>query len=329
MRLAIYLPSPIAWRLLAALLVAGAVVLSLLKTLHNPNYGDLDFGAYYRAASHVAAGQTPYQADDFGPMGSYPYAPAYACLLSPLAALDYLPAARLWLLLNWSAPGPDAGAGLAVGSRCDRPGRDHAAVGGAAAHDVFLGQLARRPGGHSHDPGLPGLGLGAANGLALAGRSGAGGRVRVEAGPRAVGAVVAGPATARTGRCRSGDGRADVTAGLLVRRGRFGAAPSGMAGACPRNPGAGADDSTGQPIAAGLAGATAVDQQRPRLFFGGQFAVLEPVVSVVACRCSGGHSVLRLAVRRLFRRLRLTRFKSVSRKRLYQKPCNSPCCSLP
>src|SRR5947209_10353696 len=105
MRFAVPLASHPTWQLFAAVLIAAAATISFLQTLDKPDYGDLDFGAYYRAGGRVAAGQTPYQADEYGPLGSYPYAPAYACLLSPLASLDYLVAARLWLLLNWAALG--------------------------------------------------------------------------------------------------------------------------------------------------------------------------------------------------------------------------------
>ena len=57
----------------------------------------------YRAAAAVRAGQTPYRLDEHGPMGVYPYAPAYAYLLVPLTYLDYLWAFRLCFGLNWLA----------------------------------------------------------------------------------------------------------------------------------------------------------------------------------------------------------------------------------
>jgi hypothetical protein len=51
----------------------------------------------------VARGATPYAADDYGPLGSYSYAPAFAYLLMPLHSLDYVWACRSWLVVNWLA----------------------------------------------------------------------------------------------------------------------------------------------------------------------------------------------------------------------------------
>lgn len=98
--------SPILRRLpgagLAVALLASIAV-SFASTVGKPDCQDLDFGAYYRAAVAVHSGQTPYTVDEHGPMGSYPYAPAYAYLLIPLQYLDYLWACRAWMVLNWLA----------------------------------------------------------------------------------------------------------------------------------------------------------------------------------------------------------------------------------
>jgi hypothetical protein len=59
-----------------------------------PTAGLSDFRCYYLAAQHVARGESPYLSD------SYLYPPLLACLLTPLAALDYLPARWLWFLFS-------------------------------------------------------------------------------------------------------------------------------------------------------------------------------------------------------------------------------------
>ncbi len=92
---------PVRTVVLAALI--AAVGFSFAGTVNKPDCGDADFGSYYRAAAAVRAGQTPYQVGAQGPMGVYPYAPAYAYLLVPLTYLDYLWAFRLWLGFNWLA----------------------------------------------------------------------------------------------------------------------------------------------------------------------------------------------------------------------------------
>src|SRR5437870_4624486 len=98
---------PLAWR--GARLARAAVLLllavgaawSFRGTFGNPDCQDLDFGAYYRAGCAVARGATPYTVDAHGPLGTYPYAPAYAYLFAPLSCLDYFWACRLWLAVNW------------------------------------------------------------------------------------------------------------------------------------------------------------------------------------------------------------------------------------
>ncbi|MCI0462032.1 MAG: DUF2029 domain-containing protein [Gemmataceae bacterium] len=91
------------WRLLALMLLAPALVWSFLGTVGKPTCQDMDFGAYYRAGCAVACGQTPYTIDHHGPLGVYPYAPAYAYCFLPLSWLDYLWACRVWMVLNWLA----------------------------------------------------------------------------------------------------------------------------------------------------------------------------------------------------------------------------------
>src|SRR5580765_1639275 len=93
------LPIPI----VALSLTAGVVAFSFWGTIGRPDCMDLDFGAYYRAGQAVADGRSLYFVDEHGPLGTYPYAPIFAFLLSPFAQLDYLWACRLWLLMNWLA----------------------------------------------------------------------------------------------------------------------------------------------------------------------------------------------------------------------------------
>jgi hypothetical protein len=98
---------PLAWRgerlarAAALLLLAVGAAWSFRGTFGNPDCQDLDFGAYYRAGCAVASGTTPYAVDAHGPLGVYPYAPAYAYLFAPLSCLDYFWACRLWLAVNW------------------------------------------------------------------------------------------------------------------------------------------------------------------------------------------------------------------------------------
>jgi hypothetical protein len=82
-------------------LLALAVAWSFRGTFGKPDCQDLDFGSYYRAGRAVARGATPYAVDEHGPLGVYPYAPAYAYLFAPLSCLDYFWACRLWLAVNW------------------------------------------------------------------------------------------------------------------------------------------------------------------------------------------------------------------------------------
>jgi hypothetical protein len=72
-------------------------------TVGKPDCQDLDFGSYIRASLAVRSGNTPYTVDEHGPLGVYPYAPAYAYLLIPLTYLDYIWACRLWTVFNWLA----------------------------------------------------------------------------------------------------------------------------------------------------------------------------------------------------------------------------------
>jgi hypothetical protein len=65
---------------------------SFLKQM--PNAGLSDFRCYYLAAQHVARGESPYLAD------GYLYPPLLACLLLPLAPLDYVPARWVWFLFS-------------------------------------------------------------------------------------------------------------------------------------------------------------------------------------------------------------------------------------
>jgi hypothetical protein len=80
-----------------------AVALSFWQTVGKPDCQDMDFGSYYRAGAAVSRGKTPYTVDEHGPLGAYPYAPAYAYLFMPLSYLPYLWACRLWMVVNWTA----------------------------------------------------------------------------------------------------------------------------------------------------------------------------------------------------------------------------------
>jgi hypothetical protein len=88
-------------RAAALSLLALAVAWSFRGTFGKPDCQDLDFGSYYRAGRAVARGETPYMMDAHGPLGVYPYAPAYAYLFAPLSCLDYFWACRVWLAINW------------------------------------------------------------------------------------------------------------------------------------------------------------------------------------------------------------------------------------
>ena len=61
-----------------------------------------DFRWYYLAAQHVLHGESPYLS------AGYIYSPFLACLLAPLASLNYVPAFWVWFLashacLLWAA----------------------------------------------------------------------------------------------------------------------------------------------------------------------------------------------------------------------------------
>ncbi len=53
-----------------------------------------DFRWYYLAAQHVRHGESPYLS------AGYIYSPLLACLLAPLASLDYVPAFWVWFLAS-------------------------------------------------------------------------------------------------------------------------------------------------------------------------------------------------------------------------------------
>jgi hypothetical protein len=110
------------WPWTALVPLAVAVAWSFWGTVGKPDCMDLDFGAYYRAGRAVARGETPYTVDAHGPLGVYPYAPAYAYLFVPLGRLDYLWACRIWLLVGWlaTAAGMALAVRLALGRSCDR-----------------------------------------------------------------------------------------------------------------------------------------------------------------------------------------------------------------
>ena len=100
----------------AAVVALGTLVVISFWGTTRPDCQDMDFGAYYRAGAAVARGDSPYFVDEHGPLGSYPYAPAYAYLFMPLSTLDYLWACRLWMTINWTAT--IAGCVLAVRLVC-------------------------------------------------------------------------------------------------------------------------------------------------------------------------------------------------------------------
>jgi len=104
---------------------------------HIPDSGPSDFRWYYLAAQHVARGESPYLA------AGYLYPPFLACLMTPLAALDYVPARWVCFLfshaclltaawLTWRHLGSDWTAGCVVALVW--------ALGGAAGESLALGQ---------------------------------------------------------------------------------------------------------------------------------------------------------------------------------------------
>ena len=103
-----------------------------------PNAGLSDFRWYYLAAQHVARGESPYLAE------GYLYPPLLACLLTPLAQLDYVPARWVWFLFShacllaaawliWRHLGSDSVAAGIVAVVW--------ALGAAAGESLSLGQI--------------------------------------------------------------------------------------------------------------------------------------------------------------------------------------------
>jgi hypothetical protein len=97
-----------------------------------------DFRWYYLAARHVIQGESPYLSE------GYLYSPLLACLLTPIAALDYVPARWIWFLIShaclltaawliWRHLGAGRLAGCIVAIVW--------AFGGAAAESLSLGQI--------------------------------------------------------------------------------------------------------------------------------------------------------------------------------------------
>ena len=113
--------------------LALAIPWSFATTIANPTCQDQDFGAYYRAALAVRQGRTPYFVDEYGPMGVYPYAPAFAYGFIPLAYLDYLWACRCWMLLNWLT----TGAGFVLAIRLLHPPHSPPCEGGVRGSEVW------------------------------------------------------------------------------------------------------------------------------------------------------------------------------------------------
>jgi hypothetical protein len=84
------------------LTLAVAVAYSLAWTVdQHEDFQQGDYGAYYRAGRAVAQGHSPYFVEEHGPTETFVYAPAYAFLFQPVAALDYLWGARVWMAVNW------------------------------------------------------------------------------------------------------------------------------------------------------------------------------------------------------------------------------------
>ena len=122
-----------------------------------------DFRWYYLAAQHVLHGESPYLSS------GYIYSPFLACLLAPLASLNYVPAFWVWFLashacllwaawLIWRYLGSDRLAGCAValvwalgaaGSRrkscvgANRPRIDASAGGGIYSAGARAGSMRR------------------------------------------------------------------------------------------------------------------------------------------------------------------------------------------
>jgi alpha-1,2-mannosyltransferase len=103
-----------------------------------PNASLSDFRWYYLAAQHVAHGESPYLSE------GYLYPPVLAYSLTPLAALEYVPARWAWFLIShacllaaawliWRHLGADRLAGCIVAIVW--------ALGGAAAESLALGQI--------------------------------------------------------------------------------------------------------------------------------------------------------------------------------------------
>lgn len=97
-----------------------------------------DFRWYYLAARHVAHGESPYLSE------GYLYPPILAYSLTPLAALEYVPARWIWFLMShacllaaawlmWRHLGGDRLAGCVVAIVW--------ALGGAASESLALGQI--------------------------------------------------------------------------------------------------------------------------------------------------------------------------------------------
>lgn len=97
-----------------------------------------DFRWYYLAANHVVDGESPYLSE------GYIYPPFLACLLTPLAYLEYVPARWVWFLLShacllvaawliWRELGSDRLAACVVAMVW--------ALGGAAGESLALGQI--------------------------------------------------------------------------------------------------------------------------------------------------------------------------------------------
>ena len=97
-----------------------------------------DFRCYYLAAQHVARGESPYLEE------GYLYPPLLACLLTPLAPLDYVPARWVWFLFShacllaaawliWRHLGSDRIAACIVAAVW--------ALGAAAGETLSLGQI--------------------------------------------------------------------------------------------------------------------------------------------------------------------------------------------
>jgi hypothetical protein len=97
-----------------------------------------DFRWYYLAARHVVHGESPYLSE------GYLYSPLLACLVTPLAFLEYVPARWVWFLISqacllaaawliWRHLGADRLAGCVVAMVW--------AFGGAAGESLGLGQI--------------------------------------------------------------------------------------------------------------------------------------------------------------------------------------------